>query len=222
MLIPFEKVKEILSLHKITVTGVFHLGAHECEELPFYNSLGVTNENVIWLDAISDKVEQATKRGIPNVYHAVVSDVDDAMVTFNISNNGQSSSLLEFGTHATEHPHVVYIDKIIQKSITINTFVERHRVNMSWCNFWNFDIQGAELIALKGATKYIHHAEAIYLEVNEKELYKGCGLINEIDDFLAQYNFKRVIKNITEHGWGDALYINTNYNKYVKYKMNLL
>jgi hypothetical protein len=144
--------------------------------------------------------------------------VDDAMVTFNISNNGQSSSLLEFGTHATEHPHVVYIDKIQQKSITINTFAQRNKINMSWCNFWNFDIQGAELIALKGATKYIHHAEAIYLEVNEKELYKGCGLITEIDEFLAQYNFKRVITNITEHGWGDALYINAN-KPNVKYEM---
>jgi hypothetical protein len=38
-------------------------------------------------------------------------------------------------------------------------------------------------------------------------LYKGCGLIEEVDNFLAQYNFKRVITQITVHGWGDALYI---------------
>ena len=207
MLIQSNKVKEILDFYKIKVTGVFHLGAHECEEMPFYNSLGVTNDNIIWLDAMEDKVKEANQRGIPNVYHAVVSDVDDAMVTFNISNNGQSSSLLEFGTHATEHPHVVYIDKITQKSITINTFVQRNLVNMSWCNLWNFDIQGAELIALKGATKYIHHAEAIYLEVNTEEVYKECALIDEIDEYLAQYNFTRIITNITQYGWGDALYI---------------
>ena len=74
-------------------------------------------------------------------------------------------------------------------------------------NFWNFDIQGAELKALYGATKSIQFAKAIYLEVNEKELYKGCGLIPEIDTFLEQYGFKRMLTNMTVHGWGDALYI---------------
>jgi hypothetical protein len=44
-------------------------------------------------------------------------------------------------------------------------------------------------------------------EVNEKELYKNCGLIGEIDTFLNIYHFKRVLTNITCHGWGDALYI---------------
>ena len=74
-------------------------------------------------------------------------------------------------------------------------------------DFWNFDIQGAELMALKGASKYLPNAKVLYLEVNEKELYKGCVLIGEIDTFLSQYNFKRVITNITVHGWGDAVYI---------------
>jgi hypothetical protein len=62
-------------------------------------------------------------------------------------------------------------------------------------------------MALKGATQSIQYAKAIYLEVNEKELYKNCGLITEIDTFLSTYNFKRVLTNMTPHGWGDALYI---------------
>ena len=41
-----------------------------------------------------------------------------------------------------------------------------------------------------------------------EELYKKCGLITEIDTFLCEYNFKRVLTNMTPHGWGDALYIN--------------
>jgi hypothetical protein len=62
-------------------------------------------------------------------------------------------------------------------------------------------------MALKGATQSIKYAKALYLEVNEKELYQKCGLINEIDDFLSKYNFKRVLTKMTSHGWGDALYI---------------
>jgi len=65
---------------------------------------------------------------------------------------------------------------------------------MRYYNFWNFDIQGA--------IQSIQDAELLYLEVNEKELYKNCGLIDEIDMFLSIYNFRRVLTRVTPHGWG--------------------
>jgi FkbM family methyltransferase len=207
MLISFEEIVKILLENNIDIFGSFHIGAHECEEIDFYNKLGLKPEDIIWIDANASKVNEATKRGIPNVYNAVITDKDDEEIIFNISNNVQSSSVLEFGTHSQEHPYVVYVDKMNLKSITVDTFFERNNIDASKYNFWNFDIQGAELMALKGATQYIKYAKAIYLEVNEKELYKNCGLITEIDTFLLQYNFKRVLTNITQHGWGDALYI---------------
>lgn len=210
MLIPFEKIINILHESNISIFGSFHVGAHECEEIEFYNKLGLKPENVVWIDAIPSKVKQAINRGIPNVYNAVITDKDNEEIMFNISNNCQSSSVLEFGTHSKEHPSVVYVDKINLKSITIDTFFETNNIDPSKYNFWNFDIQGAELMALKGATKSIKYAKAIYLEVNEKELYKNCGLITEIDEFLLQYNFKRVLTQMTRHGWGDALYIIQN------------
>ena len=141
------------------------------------------------------------------MYNAVITDKDDAEIVFNISNNFQSSSILEFGTHLQEHPNVEYVDKIKQTSITVDTFFERNNIDASKYDFWNFDIQGAELMALKGATQSIKYAKVIYLEVNEKELYKNCGLITDIDNFLSQYNFKRVLTHILHWGWGDALYI---------------
>ncbi len=210
MLISFEENVKILLENNIHIFGSFHVGAHDCEEIDFYNKLGLKLEDIVWIDAVDSKVNEATKRGIPNVYNAVITDKDDEEITFNVSNNVQSSSVLEFGTHSQEHPSVVYVDKINLKSITIDTFFERNNIDASKYNFWNLDIQGAELIALKGATQSIKYAKAIYLEVNEKELYKNCGLISEIDTFLLQYNFKRVLTNITHHGWGDALYITNN------------
>ena len=210
MLITLEKIRNILLSNKISINGAFHIGAHECEELNFYNNIGVKPENIIWIDAIPSKVTEATNRGIPNVYNAIVTDKNDEEVVFNISNNGQSSSVLEFGTHSTEHPDVVYVDKIKQKSITIDTFFERNNIDASKYDFWNFDIQGAELMALKGAVKSIKYAKVLYLEVNEKELYKNCGLITDIDNFLSVYNFKRVLNSMTYHGWGDAVYILNN------------
>lgn len=207
MLISFNQVHEILIANNIVITGVLHLGAHDCEELGFYNQLGLESNDIIWIDAINEKVIEAKNRGIQNIYNAVITDKDDQEIIFNISNNKQSSSVLEFGTHQEEHPDVLYVDKINLKSITINSFVEKNNIDIEKHNFWNFDIQGVELLALKGANNYLKYAKVLYLEVNKKELYKNCALIHEIDLFLSQYNFKRVITNMTHHGWGDALYI---------------
>ena len=207
MLISTDDIYRFFSQNNIHFEGVLHIGAHECEELPFYRTLGVSPENMIWVDAIQSKVNEATAKGIPNVYNAVITDKDNEEIEFNVSNNVQSSSVLEFGTHSHEHPWVVFVDKIKAQTITIDSFFEKNNLDASKYTFWNFDIQGAELLALKGATKSIQHAKALYLEVNEKELYKNCALIDEIDEFLSQYKFKRVITKMTQHGWGDAIYI---------------
>jgi FkbM family methyltransferase len=207
MLMQKEYIINVLRSLNIDITGVLHIGAHECEEMPFYKMLGLKDNDVIWIDAISEKVEQAKNRGVPNMYNAVVTDSDDMHIDFNISSNNESSSVLEFGTHTTEHPHVFFTSKIEMKSITVDTFFERNGIDGSKCNFWNFDIQGAELMALKGAINSIKHAKVLYLEINEKELYKGCALVDEIDEFLKQYNFARVHTVMTPHGWGDGLYI---------------
>jgi hypothetical protein len=209
MLIKISDIKDVLSKNDIKINGVFHIGANNCEEMSAYNELSIQKENVIWIDAIPEKVIECTEKGMPNVYNAIITDKDFEDVVFNISNNSLSSSVLEFGTHLIEHPHVHYVEKRNGKTITIDTFFKIINIDASNYDFWNFDIQGAELLALKGGTKSIPHAKAIYLEVNEKELYKNCGLIEEIDAFLAEYNFERVLTEMTPHGWGDALYIKT-------------
>jgi hypothetical protein len=111
------------------------------------------------------------------------------------------------GTHTYEHPGIVHVDQIQQKSITVDSFFKRNNLDASKYNFWNFDIQGAELVALKGASHSIQFAKVIYLEVTETELYKNCGLIDEIDSFLSTHHFKRVMTVMTPHRWGDAFYI---------------
>jgi hypothetical protein len=207
MLISLSDIFQALWDNKINITGAFHIGAHTCGEMNFYNRLGLSDDDILWLEANNKLVISARERGIPNVYKAVVTDQDDADIVFNISNNDQCSSVLELGTCTTEHPEVKYIETVYDKSITIDTFFKRNTIDASKYDFWNFDIQGAEFMALKGAVNSIQHAKALYLEVNEKELYKNCGLIGEIDAFLADYKFKRVLTVMTGSGWGDALYI---------------
>jgi FkbM family methyltransferase len=207
MLIGFDEINTILKQYGIQVGGSFHIGAHDCEEMGFYGQLGLSPQDVVWIDAIDLKVVEARRRGIPNVYSAVVTDKDDDPVVFNVSNNGQSSSVLALGTHAREYPGIVYVQQLHKKSTTIDTFFSRNGLDSSKYDFWNFDIQGAELMALKGAEEAIKHAKAIYLEVNINELYVGCGKIEEVDAFLLERGFRRMLTRVVRQGWGDALYI---------------
>lgn len=207
MLIKNDDIKNIIKNNNIKITGVLHLGAHECEEISVYNYIGIDAKNIIWIDALENKVIQNKNRCIPNVYNAVISDQDDKDVEFNIANNSYSSSILEFGKQFTDHPDIKFIDKIVTKSITLNTFFERNNIDGNKYNFWNFNIQGAELLALKGAINYIKNAKIIYLRVNAKEVYKGCSMIYEIDQLLSCCGFVRKITEITTEGYGDALYI---------------
>ena len=207
MLISEEEVRNILSIHKININGVLHIGAHECEELPLYQNLGIAKYNIVWIDGNREKVKEAQTRGIQNVYYSVISDEDNKEVEFKITNNGQSSSILDFGTHSTHHPHIHFVEVQKHKTITIDSFYEKNDLDMAKYDLWNFDIQGAELLALKGATTAIKYVKALYLEVNNEEVYRGGALMDELDEFLSKYNFKRVITKMTEYGWGDALYI---------------
>jgi len=193
----------------IKITGVLHIGAHKCEEMSFYKKLGIKPENIIWIDAFPENVENAIKRKIPNVYQSVITNKDDESVIFHVANNIQSSSVLEFGTHQKDHPEIKFVNELKLKTLTIKTFFERNNIkNISKYNFWNFDIQGAELMALEGAGDLIKNVDILNLEVNTKEVYKNCPLMErDLDPFLKKYNFKRILTKITPAGWGDALYI---------------
>lgn len=198
----------------IFIGGIIHIGAHDCQEKEYYNEkIKVSDDDIIWIDAMQHMVDLNKKKGIKNIFCQAISNEDNQELTFHESNDdGQASSLLEFGIHAKHHPEIKVKKeyKVITKKL--DTFLYENSFNPSKYNFWNLDIQGAELMALRGATESIKYADAIYLEVNEVEVYKGCGTIDQIDDFLYSVGFKRVWTDMLTWNWGDALYIKNKTN----------
>lgn len=206
MLIPYSKIVEFCRQNNIEITGIFHVGAHECEELQSYVENGVNERDIVWVEG-NKEIYDRMKGRVSNIINEVVDEISGREITFNITNNGQSSSILELGTHLQHHPHVnvVKTEQHITKSI--KDIATEHNLDFSKYNFWNFDIQGAELRALKGAGDLLNHAKILYLEVNTEHLYKDCALIEEIDEYVALFGFRRLAVHMTEYCWGDAIYI---------------
>ena len=209
MLIGFEELKQHFLLG--SPKGVIHVGAHGAEELESYVQNGV--KSVAWIEAnpmLAEKLINRTLAHIGSTVHFFAAhEIDNLIVELNIANNGESSSLLDFGTHLEEHPHVNYIGKINVPTCSIDTFLESKGFNREIFDFANIDIQGAELIALRGMKKQLAFLKYLYLEVNEKPLYKGCAMIDEIDEYLFSFGFERKETKMTHHGWGDAFYSKT-------------
>ena len=207
-------IKELCDKFNIKINGILHIGAHTCEELSDYLKVGVTNDNIYWVEAL-EKIVTKNKQQIPNIniYQAVISDVDDEEITFNITKNehtgdSQSSSILDFGTHEKHHPQVKVIDKIKLKTSRMDTVIKQNNINMKNVNFVNLDIQGVELKALKSMESYLHNIDYIYTEVNTEEVYKNCDKMQDITDYLSIFNFKLADARIyKQFGWGDAFYI---------------
>ena len=142
MLIPLHQLVE---KYKIKFTGILHVGAHECEELNDYEKY-ITKDHILWVEAMENKVQLCKARfpGI-KIEQAVISDKIEK-VTFNISNNGQSSSILDFGLHSHFHPHVVFVNSLEIETKLLKDVICNYDIDY---NFVNLDIQGVELRALK-------------------------------------------------------------------------
>jgi FkbM family methyltransferase len=203
-------IDQLIKHFNLNITGVLHIGAHECEELNAYNNSGITNNNIYWVEAMQDKVDfNINKYGKDlNIYQAVIYDENDKEIVFNITNNGESSSVLEFGSHEINHPQVHVVRKETLKTIRLDTLIENNKIPIEHLNFINLDIQGVELRALKSMEKYLPHVKYIYTEVNTEQVYKGCDEITDIDEYLDKFGFKRATAKIYDRlGWGDAFYI---------------
>lgn len=213
MLIPFTTLVE---KYGIRPKGVFHIGANTGQEAQQYLDKGV--ENQIWIEPIPEIFEQLQKNIESNPHalaiQACVSNKSLQTVVFNITNNnGESSSFLPLAKHLEYHPTVQNVNAIEMITITADDIIETAHIDMQHYDFLNLDIQGAELLALQGMEKNLKHINYVYTEVNVDELYQGCALMHQIDEFLESHGFVGVECKLTDCQWGDKFYIRKNLNQ---------
>ena len=202
MLISLE---HLINKYNIIFTGILHVGMHEAEEIVEYEKY-IGRDKILWIEAIPDKVQYCISK-FPSILveNAIISDVEEE-VTFNISNNGQSSSILELGLHKSLHPEVYYITSFKSQSKRLDNVISKYS-DIPF-NFLNLDIQGVELRALKSIGDYLNKVNYVYTEVNNDYVYENCDLIEDIDKYLEKFGFKRMETIwFGNCKWGDAFYM---------------
>jgi FkbM family methyltransferase len=202
-------LKQVCEKHHIVPRGVFHVGAHEGKELTDYLNLGV--KKVVFIEANPVVFQRllATIAGHANVL-AVNCAISDSIgtVTLHVTSMDQSSSILPLKRHAVIYPSIKETQQIVVPSRTIDGLLTELKLSASDYNILNIDIQGAELMAFNGGVDLLSHLDAIFTEVNFEELYEGCPLIGQLDEFLGKHGFVRVEVTTPYHpSWGDAMYV---------------
>jgi FkbM family methyltransferase len=202
-------LKRVCEKHGIVPRGVVHVGAHEGSETREYKALGV--QKILFVEAnpaVYQRLLMAVS-GIEGVVAAncAISDTNGT-VTLHVTSMDQSSSILPLKLHAVIYPAIQETHRITVPCRTIDTLLAELKMSPGDFNVLSIDIQGAELMAFKGGTNLLSHVDAIFTEVNFAELYEGCPLIGQLDEFLAGHGFARVEVTTPYHPtWGDAMYV---------------
>jgi FkbM family methyltransferase len=202
MILSFDN---ILSKYNMNISGVIHIGAHYGEEVESYLNQGI--KDIVLFEPLLenfDIIEKNVSNLNANIIgHQVALGNENKNIQMNLaSNNLESSSILKPKLHLIQHGHITFNGTEEVEMKKLDDF------NYQTYNFINMDVQGYELEVLKGATETLKFVDYVYCEVNRDEVYEGNAMIEDIDNFLQQYNMKRVETSWWDDGnWGDALYI---------------
>ena len=190
----------------MNIKGIVHIGAHYGEEIQEYVDNGI--QNIAVFEPLSKNFDVLAER-LKDVnadiqgYQVALGSKKGTATMYLSSNEAQSSSILKPKEHLNHHPDVTF-DGIEQVEVSL---LDDYDFGES--NFINMDVQGYELEVLKGGKETLKKVDYVYCEVNRGEMYEGNAMIDEIDQYLSEYGFKRVETYWPEiwYKWGDALYI---------------
>lgn len=194
-----------------------HVGAHMAEEAGEYEN----NKSgpVIWVEAQPGLIRELQSRVSPpsQVIQALVWNKSGVTMPLNVTNNGQSTSLFELGTHRDSYPEIQVTRTEEFKTSRLDEILP---VDL-YHNFLTLDIQGAEYEALEGLGKSINRFDYILTEINRKQVYKGIKQVKDLDRFLEDEGFRRVATAWTGDAWGDAFYVRVSTHKSTAWNLQL-
>lgn len=201
-------IRDLQTEFGLQIKGLLQIGSFNAAEYEPFKQIGVNH--FIFVDANPEVIpglEQSLGKDC-RVLNYLISDKDNETHTFHIANHAQSSSILKFDKHKQYHPEYSEVVKTLElTSITLDSLVTQEHVAMQDYNCLMMDIQGAEMMALRGFEQNLQHIDYIYTELNFDSMYEGCCLEPEFTLYLQQRGYSLVKSFDTGYGWGDGLYI---------------
>jgi FkbM family methyltransferase len=191
--------------------GICHVGAYDGNEISKYLELGA--ELIVWVEPnyfiFNKLISNTSKVKVKNIWlPLLLSDVDDKVVDFYLTSNGESSSFMVIGEkHKLLYPEICIVSKIKLVTKRFDTYIS-YQNDFSWddIDMLVVDCQGADLKVLKGFGNLLKskNLKSIQAEVNFVEMYVDNPTEQEINNFLTSFGFEKSSWFCMEDGsWGD-------------------
>ena len=197
-----------------TIRGktIVHVGAHYGEEADRYRFWGA--KRVVWFEAapsIFEKLQAHLKTisqkgksklaalfGEPACEQiaclGLLGEESGRVASFHQFNNeGASNSIFQLSDKA----HDIFAglqetgDVLQLEMTTLDDELEKRGIAPQSVDILVIDVQGAELMVLRGALKTLKAAKYLECEVSREPIYEGGVLLAELETWLNQYGFYR-------------------------------
>ena len=195
---------------------LYQIGAHKFEEKALLHRIFTKLEKSVLFEPNPELckklAEQTHQDKFVTVLPFAISDKDGETIFHIASNDGLSSSLLEFGTHKQTFPNVVFEKSIPVQVRKLSTVVKEFSLPLP--DFLFIDTQGAEYQVLSGiSAEILEHVKLIYVEASIEELYRGAKLLNDVKELLAPgflfVGYAPQERSVPNHG--NAVFVNQRY-----------
>ncbi|MEL7035967.1 MAG: FkbM family methyltransferase [Cyanobacteria bacterium J06592_8] len=195
--------------YDFTPGGIIHVGAYEGKDLKRYPTPDIAKILLIEANPAAVEQLQVNYGNKPNVLiaHSAIANQDNT-VTLNLASIESSSSILPLSGYQEIYPNLKVTQQITVPVHSLDTLLSELNLRPEDFNFLYLDIQGAELLALQGASQLLNSIEAIYTTVSYEDLFEGGSLIDQVSAMLAEHHFVCVAETSPYHpAWGEAFYI---------------
>ncbi|MGL5082746.1 MAG: FkbM family methyltransferase [Microcoleaceae cyanobacterium] len=195
--------------HRIMPRGVIHVGSYDGQDIKRYPIPEAAE--ILIVEANPTVAQQLqthfARTSSIRVVNFAISDHSNT-ATLYIPAIESNSSILPFTGYQDIYPNLKETRQITVESHTLSTLLAELHLDPANFNLLYLNIQGAELLALQGASQLLKQIEAIYTTISYQELFEGGALIDQVDAFLEQYHFRRVAQANPYHpAWGEVFYV---------------
>ena len=142
-----------------------------------------------------------------NVVDRAISSENGTLTFFETTLPG-SGSVLRLGKSHMAFYGSEQAESFDVEAVTLDSYYASVASNV---DVLQIDVQGAEMLVLRGATRTLAETKAVFVEISQaSELYVNAVTFQELSEFLEELGFELRLIGSDTNGTGNALFVNSN------------